>query len=135
MYALLRNLEKFKNIIWVSYMIRFVKNLVMYQPVFILKLYTLYLGSITNAFFKHSTTDKSAFMIMEHYNLRWVWPVDRKCLLFLSTWSHLRYIWLSALTHLFLWLVIHTSVSRLITLWYLAILVCKNLTKVWNLIL
>jgi hypothetical protein len=51
---------------------------------------------------------------------RRVWLVDRGCILLLGTWSQLRYIQGSVLAHhLFLWLVIPTCVSRLITLWYL----------------
>jgi hypothetical protein len=50
---------------------------------------------------------------------RQVWPVGRGCLLLLGTWSHLRYIWGSVLAHLFIWLVIPTWISRLITLRYL----------------
>jgi hypothetical protein len=46
--------------------------------------------------------------------------VDRECLLLLGAWSHLRYIRGSLLAHLFLWLVIPTCFSRLITLWYLS---------------
>jgi hypothetical protein len=60
--------------------------------------------------------DNSAFMIMELGSRR-VWSVDRGCLLFLCTWSHLRG---SVLANLFLWLVIPTYVSKLITLWYLS---------------
>jgi hypothetical protein len=47
-------------------------------------------------------------------------PVDRGYSLLLGTWSHLRYIRGSVLTHLFLWFVILTCLSRLITLWYLS---------------
>jgi hypothetical protein len=65
-----------------------------------------------------STADNSAFMIME-LGSQWVWPVERGCLLFLGTWSHLRYIRGSVLAHLFLWHVLHTCFSTLITLWYL----------------
>jgi hypothetical protein len=65
------------------------------------------------------TADNSAFMIIELGSRR-VWPVDRGCLLLLGTWSHLRNIRGSVLAHLFLWLVIPTCVSKLITLWYLS---------------
>jgi hypothetical protein len=65
------------------------------------------------------TADNSAFMIMELGSRR-VWLVDRGCLLFLGTWSYLRYIRGSVLAHWFLWFVILTCVSRLITLWYLS---------------
>jgi hypothetical protein len=57
------------------------------------------------------TTDLS----VEKWGLRQVWPVDRGCLLLLGTWSHLRYVRGSVLAHLFLWLVIPTCVSKLIT--------------------
>jgi hypothetical protein len=42
------------------------------------------------------------------------------CLLLLVTWSRLRFVLTSLFSHLFLWLVISTCVSRLITVWYLA---------------
>jgi hypothetical protein len=38
------------------------------------------------------TADNSAFLIME-LGSRLVWPVDRGCLLLLSTWSHRWYFW------------------------------------------
>jgi hypothetical protein len=50
---------------------------------------------------------------------RRVRPVGRGCLLLLGTWSHLRYFRRSVLAHLFIWLVIPTWISRLITLRYL----------------
>jgi hypothetical protein len=38
-----------------------------------------------------STTDCSVYLIWKHDSLQ-VWPIDRKCLFFLSTWSYLRYV-------------------------------------------
>ena len=64
------------------------------------------------------TADNSALTTMDLGSRR-VWPVNRGCLLILGTWSHLRYIRGSVLAHLFIWLVIPTSISRLITLRYL----------------
>jgi hypothetical protein len=46
-------------------------------------------------------------------------PINRGYLLLLGTWSHLRYVHGSVLGHLFIWLVIPTCISRLITLRYL----------------
>jgi hypothetical protein len=43
----------------------------------------------------------------------------RGCLVILGTWSHLRYVRGSVLAHLFIWRVIPTWISRLITLRYL----------------
>jgi hypothetical protein len=67
-------------------------------------------------------------MIMELGSRR-VWSINRGCLLLLGTWSHLRYIRGSVLDQLFLWLVIPTCFSRLITLWYLNHFMQKTVLK------
>jgi hypothetical protein len=69
------------------------------------------------AYWLWQTAENSAFMIMELGSRR-VWPIDWGCLLLLGTWSHLRQVWGSVLAHLFICLVIPTSVSKLITLRY-----------------
>jgi hypothetical protein len=48
------------------------------------------------------------------------WSIKYRCSLLLGTRSHLRYIRGFVLAHLFLWLVIPTCLSRVITLWYLS---------------
>jgi hypothetical protein len=54
------------------------------------------------------------------------WFIYRGCLFLIGTWSHLQYIWGSMLAHLFLWSVITTCVSSLITLWYLGHFMYRN---------
>jgi hypothetical protein len=60
------------------------------------------------------------FSMLTDMGSRRVWSINRGCLLLLGTWSHLRYIGGSVLTHLFLWFVFPTCILRRITLWYLS---------------
>jgi hypothetical protein len=68
---------------------------------------------------------------------RRVRPVSRGCLLLLGTWSYLWYFRGFVLAHLFIWLVIPTWISKLITLWYLGHfrVVLSNISKLYNTIL
>jgi hypothetical protein len=97
----------------------------LWQVLWSLQLYDLQLQTfvVLTFFFAHwlkMTADNPAFTISKPDSGR-VWPVSRGCLLLAGSWSYLLCICGSMFAHVFLWLVIPTCISRLITVWYLSI--------------